>query len=326
MLRGNVPEYVPSMYEPYNDMFAPPKPGAEPLPQLGNPISAPGGTAWNVWGVRYVGSEDNNWGAMPEPGFIILDDIRKWRDVIKNPDMSGFDWDDYFRKMMADRDPVNKVVMCGGVEYFQTLISFLGFSEGLMAMYEEPDEVYALLDYISEYSLEVTKKQIEYTKPDILMIGDDCAAYKSPFFSADMYKRLIKPFHKKHADLALEAGMLISKHDCGRSEVFIDDWLEIGVRSWNPAQVSNDLKGIKKKYLGRLALEGCWDNQGKVAMLDTPDDELMEAVEEYVKTFAPGGGFVYQPMVTGDREDPRAVRKAGLIKDYFFAHVRNYYS
>ncbi|MCL2126520.1 MAG: veratrol--corrinoid protein metyltransferase [Oscillospiraceae bacterium] len=326
MLRGNVPEYVPSPFEPYNDMFAPPTPGVDPLPPLGNPISAPNGPVYSAWGVRYVGSEDNNWGALPEPGFIILDDITKWRDVIKNPDMSGFDWEDYFRKQTAGRNSKDKIVICGGVEYFQTLISFLGFNEGLLAMYEEPDEVYALLDYISEYATEVTRKQIQYTNPDILMIGDDCAAYRAPFFSPDMYKRLIKPFHKKHADIARDAGLLIAKHDCGRSEDFIEDWLDIGVCTWNPAQVSNDLVGIKKKYVGRLAMEGCWDNQGRVAMLDTPDDEMMAAVEEYVKNFAPGGGFVYSPMVTGDRTDPRAVRKMDLIKEYFFSHVRNYYS
>ena len=326
MLRGNIPEYVPSSYEPYSDMFAPPDPNAKPLPQLGNPMSAPNGPVYSAWGVRYVGSPENNWGAMPEPGFIILDDIRKWRDVIKNPDMSNFDWDDYFKKQTAGRDTVNKLVICGGAEYFQTLVSFLGFSEALLAMYEEPDEVYELFEYISQHALEVMRKQIQYTNPDMLMIGDDCAAYKSPFFSPDMYRQLIKPFHKKHADLAKEAGLLIAKHDCGRSEVFIEDWLDIGVCTWNPAQVSNDLIGIKKKYGRRLALEGCWDNQGRIAMPDTPDDELMAAVEEYVKNFAPDGGFVYSPRVTGEMDDPRVVRKNQLIKDYFFDHVRNYYS
>ena len=324
-LRGNIPEYVPSPFEPYSDMYGPPRPGIEDLPQLGNPMSAPKGFAYNAWGVKYVGSADNNWGAMPEPNFIILDDIRKWRDVIKNPDMSNFDWEDYFRKMNAGRDLENTISVCGGCEPFQVLISFLGFTEGLTAMYEEPDEVYELLDYITEHALLVARKTIEYTKPEIMMIGDDCAAYKSPFFSPDMYRRLIKPFHKKHADLAKENDMLICKHDCGRSEVFIDDWLEIGVRGWNPAQVSNDLKGIKKKYLGKLSLEGCWDNQGPISSLDTSDDELMEAVEEYAKTFAPGGGFVFTPMVTGNREDPRAKHKTELIRDYFFNHVRDCY-
>ena len=325
MLRGGTPEYVPSPFEPYSGPGAPPTEAAKALPLLGNPMSAPYGPLYSPWGVRYVGSPENNWGAMPEPGFIILDDIRNWRDVIKNPDITGFDWDDYFRIQQEGVDRINKISICGGVEYFQTLVSFLGFENALMAMYEEPDEVYELFDYISQFALEVTRQQIRCVKPDMLMIGDDCAAYASPFFSPEMYKTLVKPFHKKHADIANDADLPICKHDCGRSEVFIDDWLEMGVCGWNPAQVSNDLKGIKKKYLGKLILEGCWDNQGRIARLDTPDDELMEAIEEYTKTFAPGGGFVFTPQVTGDREDPRAKRKLELIKEYFFAHVRDKY-
>ena len=326
MLSGEIPEYVPSMFEPYGEMPPPPDPNAAPLPQLGNPMSAPNGPIYSPWGVKYVGSEENNWGALPEPGFIILDDFTKWRDVIKNPDMSSFDWEDYFRKTMAGRNTKDKVVICGGIEYFQTLVSFMGFTEALMIMYEEPDEVYELFEYISQFLLEVTRKQMQYVKPDVLMIADDSSAAAAPFFSTETYRRLVKPFQKKHADIGLEGGAFLCKHDCGKSEQFIDDWLEMGICAWNPAQVTNDLKAVKQKYLGRLALDGCWDNQGRVAMLDTPDDEMMAAVEELAKTFVPGGGFVFGPMVTGDREDPRAVRKTALIKDYFFNHVRNWYA
>ena len=326
MLSGEVPEYVPSPFEPYNEYYAPPVTDGEPLPQLGNPMSAPNGPVYSAWGVKYVGSEENNWGALPEPGAIMLDDITKWRDVIKNPDMSGFDWEGYFKKLMAGRNRAEKLIMCGGVEYFQTLVSFMGFTEALMAMYEEPEEVYELFEYLSQFMLEVTKKQMQYMQPDILTIADDSSALAAPFFSLETYRKLILPFQKKHADIGRESGAFIIKHDCGKSEQFIDDWVEFGARSWNPAQVTNDLKAIKKKYLGRLALEGCWDNQGRVAMLDTPDDELMAAVEEFAKTFVPGGGFVFNPTLNGNREDPRFERKTALIKDYFFNHVRNAYA
>jgi hypothetical protein len=47
---------------------------------------------------------------------------------------------------------------------------------------------------------------------------------------------------------------VIDRHDCGKSEQFIDDWLEIGVSAWNPVQVTNDCVGIKKKYGNRLRL------------------------------------------------------------------------
>ncbi len=45
------------------------------------------------------------------------------------------------------------------------------------------------------------------TRDYILM--DDDSAYTAPFFSMDIYRRIIKPFHKLHADIALESGCFI---------------------------------------------------------------------------------------------------------------------
>jgi hypothetical protein len=320
MLRGEIPDYIPSFFEPSVDMLNGPE-----LAEFSMPVYAPNGPEWSPWGVKYVGSPENNFGAIPEPGNFILKDITKWRDVIKNPSLKDVDWEGRFQKVLEGKDRTTKAIGIIGGDYFQTFMSFMGFTEGLLAMYEEPEEVYALLDYISEYSLEVTKAFLHYGKPDVFMLADDCAAARAPFFSRELYVSLIKPFHKKHADLCNEAGVLIERHDCGRSESFIDDWLDIGVRAWNPAQVMNDLPAIKKKYLGRLTLNGAWDNQGPISMPGTPDETLREALETYVDTFAPGGGFSFMAMATGNKEDERVIRKTALIRDYYDNHVRNYY-
>jgi hypothetical protein len=85
------------------------------------------------------------------------------------------------------------------------------------------------------------------------------------------------------------------------------------------------LKAIKKKYLGKLTLQGCWDNQGYISMPTTPDEELRAALYEYVDTFAPGGGFVFMAMATGDKDDERIIRKNELLKDFYNSYVRDYY-
>jgi hypothetical protein len=118
-----------------------------------------------------------------------------------------------------------------------------------------------------------------------------------------MYRELIKPYHKKHAELALDSGAMLEKHDCGKCEAFIPDWLEMGIRAWNPAQTVNDLKNIKHKYLHRLTLCGCWDNQGSISRSETPDDVLINALYEYTDTFAPGGGFVFTASINRRREE-----------------------
>jgi hypothetical protein len=317
VLRGEIPDRVPSaFFEPHADMIA--------EDQIA-PVSAPNGPVVTVYGVEYVGSKEIMNGAMPAPGKFILRDIRKWRDVIKNPDNSHRDWEGYYKKQTDKFDRANKAVTCHGGDYFLTLVSFMGFEGALLAMYEEPDEVLELFDYVSKHYLEVMKNEIRYVKPELYGIMDDDSAYRAPFFSVDMYQRLVKPFHKRHADLAQENGILLERHDCGKSEGFIDDWLEIGIKSWNPAQVSNDLVSIKKKYTGRLALAGCWDNQGLLGSPAVPEDVLRDALYAYVDTFAPGGSFIFSAMVMAPPDDPAGKAKADIVKDFYFSYARDYY-
>ncbi len=313
MLRGEIPEYIPNMYEEragrFNEEFL-------------TPQRAPNGPIVTALGVTYVGSADMNDGAMPKPGTVLVEDITKWRNVVKTPDLSDFDWEDYYNKKTRDIDRSVKYVQVGGGDYFLTLVSLLGFENALLSLYQEPEEVKALLDYISEFYLTVFKQQIRYVKPDIFGLMDDDAAYRAPFISVAMYREFFKPYHKMHCDLALENNMFIERHDCGLCESFIPDWIEIGIRAWNPAQTTNDLVGIKKKYAGKLAICGGWDN---VKYADCYDEEaLRAALKEYVDTLAPGGGFAFSVMSV-QADTPPNRKRSRLIKDFYFEYAHDWY-
>jgi len=317
MMRGEVPAYVPSSR-------------LDPVACFVNddqltPNNCPNGPVRTVYGVTYVGSADLMNGALPKPGEILLEDITKWRDVIRNPDNSGRDWEGYYKLQTDKFDRANKYVKCTGGDYFLTLVSFMGFEGALMAMYEEPDEVYALLEYVSEHYIEVMKKQIQYVRPEIYTIMDDDAAAMAPFFSLELYRKLVLPFHKKHADLARENGILLDRHDCGHCEIFVDEWVKMGITSWNPAQTSNDLVGIKKRTDSKLALCGCWDNTGYFGSTRCGTEELREELIRLVDTFAPGGGFVYCPGISGDPKDPLVQERQAIIRDVYFNYARDYY-
>ncbi|MDR0819004.1 MAG: veratrol--corrinoid protein metyltransferase, partial [Oscillospiraceae bacterium] len=177
MLRGEIPEYIPSGFEPYSDFLW--------VDDFATPAFAPRGFAFNPWGVRFVGSRDLGNGALPEPGRFILKDITKWRDVIKNPDIRNVDFEAYYKKDVEGKDRKNIAIVALGGDYFQTLVSFMGFEEAMLAMVEEPDEVIALNEYLSEYNLEVLSRKFDIVKPDVYMIADDCAAARTPFFSPE---------------------------------------------------------------------------------------------------------------------------------------------
>jgi hypothetical protein len=201
----------------------------------------------------------------------------------------------------------------------------MGFEGALLAMYEEPEEVTALFEHISKFYTMVMKQQMRYLKPEVYILMDDDASYRAPFFSIELYRKLIKPFHKLHCDIALESGCIIDRHDCGKSEQFIDDWLELGIRAWNPVQISNDCKAIKQKYTGRLALAGCWDSQGAISSRFVDENVLRDALAEYVDTFAPGGGFTFAAMIGGPMDDPLANEKREVIKKFYYDYARDWY-
>ena len=99
----------------------------------------------------------------------------------------------------------------------------------------------------------------------------------------------------------------------------------MGIRSWNPAQVMNDLPGIKKKYGRQLAICGGWDNTGFLGSTACDTETLREKLMEYVDTFAPGGGFVYSPGVSGKPDDPLVIERREILSDVYYNYARDYY-
>ncbi|MDR0446367.1 MAG: hypothetical protein LBH17_04955 [Oscillospiraceae bacterium] len=315
MLRHEPYEYVPSMMEPYMTGVT---------DELLTPQMAPDGPIVTGLGVTYVGSPDNGFGAMPQPGNVLLDDISKWRDVVRLPDLSRRDKAAYYKERSKHVDRTQTAVVTDGGDYFLTLVSLMGFEGALLAMHEDPEEVIALLTHISTFYVEVMKDIFYHVKPDVYILMDDDCAYRAPFFSLEMYREIFKPFHKLHADIALENGAFINRHDCGKSEQYIDDWLELGVREWNPAQISNDCKRIKREYCGRLVLSGCWDSQGELGSKFVDKQKLKDALVEYVDTFAPGGDFTFSAMAGGMGDtSPEAEERREIVREFFFDYARS---
>ncbi len=313
MLNGELPEYLPR----YDFMWY------TGIPMFSKPDKD--GVVTDAFGMRHITSKESMGGYMPMPGQIFLEDITKWRDVVKTPDESDRDWEAMARDALKDRDWEHNPVVAMNGDYFVTLMNMMGFVGGLCAMVEEPEEVYALFDYLSAFYLRREEALIKYFHLDVYSIADDTAAMRAPFIDVETYRRLVKPFHKREAEMALNAGVKVQMHDCGKCESFIDDWLDIGVSAWDPAQVSNDLDGIKKKYGRRLVIVGGWDNQGPISYPTTPDEELAEALRAYIDRFAPDGGFCYRPGVVGSRGEEIFDRKMKLTKTVYDEYGRDWY-
>ena len=334
LLYGDIPEWVPS-YSYYG-----PHPGVEEEPpnmSVMNSFMMGGRTRGmpleggfkDIWGVPCVSVEAVGGFPIPEPGAFILDDIRKWRDVIKAPDVSGVDWEKVAKgdmeKLPYSRDRVALYYGPGG-GYFLQLMSFMGFNEGLMAMFEEPDEVKELFDYLHQFYLGVARKYIEYVNPDVLSLGDDTASERAPFMSPDMFREMFLPYYDDFARIGRNRGIPINFHNCGKSGVLFNDLTRIGVSSWEPVQLSNDILEIQKKFGRSLVIGGGWEGRGHLLSPDVTDEEIRESVRIAIDTYAPNGGYMFAGAFTpGSTNDDITKHKNEVLQKEVYDYGHKFY-
>jgi uroporphyrinogen-III decarboxylase len=178
-------------------------------------------------------------------------------------------------------------------------------------MYEEPELVMELYEYLSDFYCTVYENQLKYWGDliDVFNITDDTATATNPFISPERYQRMVKPYHARLGKFAQDRGIHAQMHNCGRCEDFIDDWIDFGIDSWNPAQIVNDLDGIKLKYGNKMVLIGCWDSQGPVGWPYSGEEVVKKAVHK-------GGGFMFYGSSYGLDDEPTENKKKWITEAY----------
>ena len=270
----------------------------------------------DVWGVKYIPVNEANGAVIPDNTKFILDDITKWRDIIKAPDISHMDWEKMHREELKSKniDRSQTVVLLnamGGI--FQDLMAFMGFTNGLCAFYEEPDEVHALYEYLTDFYCEVAVKYMDVSNPDIFSLFDDTAAWANPFISLEMFREFLLPHYARIAKLAVDRGIPVSFHNCGLCQAFLDDYVDIGVSMWDPAQTCNDLAGIKKKYGRKLAIVGGWDARDNLLSDTVTYEEIYAYTKGQFDLLAPGGGYMFAGGFLGAIGDENIASKNAML-------------
>jgi hypothetical protein len=252
----------------------------------------------DMWGVTYVTNPETNYAGLPKPGNFILEDINDWHKVLKVPDYikpaSEYDWDAMAKAALKNVDRSQQAVSCMlGDMPFMLITSLMGFTEGLIALAEDPQACLEMFNWLADFYEPYIKKAIDAVKPDIWGMGDDNASKYAPFFSLNTMKTVFKPILARYGQEAKNRGIPIHFHDCGKCEIFLEDYVDIGVKYWDPAQTTNDLLAIKEKFKGQLVVCGGFDF--------VPDIDYNKVSEEYIREFtrsvidklAPGGGYAF---------------------------------
>jgi len=324
MLRGEMPEYVPKIQD-----------GSGPMVQMeynknwrpAMGTTKPGEIWYDMFGVPYVSEWNANNGSLPAPGQFILEDITKWRDVIKKPAiLENIDWEYCASVDLPKLDP--QYLVSGGPSigngYFQMLVSFMGFDNGLIACFEEPEEVKALLTFLKDLNVEMAKEYIHYYKPGIYSMGDDIAHDRAPFVSLDIFLDIFEPIWRATVTPWKDADCLAAHHNCGVLDEFIPYIVDMGFNAWNPAEPGNDLLAIKAKF-PKFAICGGFANNGPATFPETPEEEVRAYVKEALDLYAPGGAFAFLGVIMGPPEDAETARRQAWINDEFEKIRYSYY-
>jgi hypothetical protein len=165
----------------------------------------------------------------------------------------------------------------------------IGMEPYLTRMITEPEFIRKLV----AWKLKETVAYIEAAAAmgvDAILIGTDYCDNRGLIMGPGLYRELVYPALQVQVETAHRAGKYFVKHTDGYLWPILDSFVEAGVDAWQGIQprIGMDLKLLKEKYAGKLALFGGVDCDTLIA--GGPAD--VEAQVRYaIKHAAPGGGF-----------------------------------
>lgn len=247
------------------------------------------------FGVYWVCPETGGGAAIPKPGEFLLDDICDWREKVTIPDAASFDWEAEAAKELANVDRNQTVVAFGfGNGVFERLAALMGFEEALLAIMEEPEEVYALFEAITDYKIQALDYIQKTYNPDVVTYYDDVATERDLFISPKTYRELIKPHHKRFAQACIDRGIIPFYHCCGKAEAIVEDMIDCGWNSWSSVQPTNDIETLIQKYGKSINFIGGWDSTGTPGTPFATHEEIVAEVKRVMDTYGKFGyGFSF---------------------------------
>lgn len=176
-----------------------------------------------------------------------------------------------------------------------------GIDNWLCALLEQPGQVGEILDRVAECNIRVLKQFCraagEYV--EAVIFADDLGTQQSEWISPDLFREVFAPrYARVFGWIHRNTKLSVFFHCCGSIPRLIEPLIECGVDILNPVQTSAagmDPARLKKEFGGRLTFWGGGvDTQHKLLL--SSREELLEDVRARLEIFAPGGGYVFNPI------------------------------
>ncbi len=207
---------------------------------------------------------------------------------------------EYLKKRSKElRESTDKAILgaFGGNIIEQAQFDF-EYEEALLLMITEKKLMHHYFSLLTEHWISSLECYIEAVGDniDIIQVGDDLGTQQGSVVSPDMYRELVKPYHKEiYQYIKKNSNYKVFLHSCGAISDLIPDLIDAGVDILNPVQTT--ARGMNpvflKKAFGKdLTFWGGGSETQTILFSGTPQ-QIADQAKERIEIFAPGGGFVF---------------------------------
>jgi len=176
-----------------------------------------------------------------------------------------------------------------------------GWDRFLVDLKQAPEFAAALVERLAAVALADLERYLEAVGEFVHVVGfgDDLGIQTGLQFDPDLYRRFFKPYHCQIYGLVhARSQARVFLHSCGSVYDLIPDLIEVGVDILNPVQTSAarmEPTRLKQEFGGRLTFWGGGCCPQRVLPWATPA-EVQVDVQRVLRTFAPGGGYIFAPI------------------------------
>lgn len=186
-----------------------------------------------------------------------------------------------------------------------SLVEGAQFARGWVRLMQDlkrnPEFVAALVEKLAGVALADLERYLDAVGEYVHVVGfgDDLGVQSGLQFHPDIYRQLFKPHHRRlYGRVHARTRAYVFLHTCGSVYELIPDLIEVGVDILNPVQTSAagmEPERLKRTFGDRLSFWGGGCCPQRVLPFGT-EAEVEADVRERLRTFAPGGGYVFAPI------------------------------
>lgn len=186
--------------------------------------------------------------------------------------------------------------------FFERLWSLRGMENALTDFYLYPDEVHRLFEKLTDFYMRCMERAKEAWDVDGFFVSDDIGTQTGPFFSMEIFREFFKPYYKKLIDKAHELGTHFWLHSCGNIQMFLPEFIEIGLDVIHPIQKNTmSEEEIARGFGDRICILAGFDVQYLIPF-GTPEEVKKEAIF-LMKTYDRPDGRLMMTMGNGSTPD-----------------------